>query len=701
MLVQLRRRGAPTRRDRSRNARPRLEPLDDRCLLSGISAFAEYPLPTNTGGSGPKEIAAGPDGNLWFTMSYSPGYIGMINPTTHAITELRLPGGSYEFAWAVTAGPDGNIWFTSYNAYITGRDEIGMINVVTHAITEYTVDSNVGNNHTLEITTGPDGNIWFTDRPSNSVGMISPTTGVITKFALPTAGAIPGGITAGSDGNLWFTESVGRIGEINPTTHSISEFATPTANSAPYTITVGPDGALWFTEAAPSQIGRIDPTTHSIVEFATPTPGAHPMGIAAGPDGNLWFTEALGFQVGEIDPTTDSIAEFPITYGSSGDPQWLTLGPDGNLWFVDLGLNAIGKATLAPTQFVVMQPPPTNLTAGAPFGLTVEDLDSSGSLVSSFDGTVTVSLFNPPGGASLGGTLSVAASNGVATFSGLTLDTAASGYTLLVTSNNVGEIITSAISVTPAAATQIVVVQQPPASVTAGSSFGLSAAVEDAYGNIETGDSGSITVTLATNPGGATLGGTVSLPTSQGFANFGDLNLTRAASGYTLAATRSGLAGATTAAITVTPAAASRVVITQQPPASVKVKTDFSLAVAIEDAYGNVITSATNKVKVAFANNPTGANLGGSASATASQGVATFSGLTISKLGSGYTLQLTSNGLTAAITNAIAVTSSSGAHGLGGIGGCSPRHPWCSTARISGLACRSRNARVGTDGDDD
>ena len=81
---------------------------------------------------------------------------------------------------------------------------------------------------------------------------------------------------------------------------------------------------------------------------------------------------------------------------------------------------------------------------------------------------MTVALANNPGGATLGGTLTATASNGVATFSGLTLNKAASGYTLDVSGSGLGEGVTSAITVTPAAATQVVITQQPPASVTVG-----------------------------------------------------------------------------------------------------------------------------------------------------------------------------------------------------------------------------------------
>ena len=75
--------------------------------------------------------------------------------------------------------------------------------------------------------------------------------------------------------------------------------------------------------------------------------------------------------------TTDVITEYPVPYINSG-PQAITVGPDGNLWFTDFGTNAIGVAALAPTQLVVTQQPPTSVTAGSAFGLTVEDVDSLG-----------------------------------------------------------------------------------------------------------------------------------------------------------------------------------------------------------------------------------------------------------------------------------------------------------------------------------
>ena len=143
---------------------------------------------------------------------------------------------------------------------------------------------------------------------------------------------------------------------------------------------------------------------------------------------------------------------------------------------------------------------------------------------------------------------------------------------------------------------------------------------------------------------------------SNGVATFSGLTLNKAATGYTLDASASGLGEGITNAITVTPAAASQLVITTEPPATVKLNGAFSLQVSIEDAYGNVVTTANNTVRAAFANNPTGATLGGTLSVAASQGVAVFSNLTINKVGNGYTLQVSSTGFTSAASTAIDVT---------------------------------------------
>jgi streptogramin lyase len=624
--------------------------LEDRCLLS--LTISEFPVPTAN--SRPFEITAGPDGNLWFTETNA-SKIGMTNPNdpTRTITEFPIPTTNL-VTTGITTGPDGNLWFGEFGYRITNK--IGMINPTTHFISEFTIPTTGAEPE--YITAGPDGNLWFTEYVADKIGMINPATHAISEFPVPTAGAYPTAITAGPDGNLWFAESsVGKIGMINPATHVISEFA---ISSNPGGITAGPDGNLWFTDSG--KIGEINPTTHAITEFSLPSGSTSDGNITAAPDGNLWFTEYSAGKIGEINPTNHAITEYAIPYANTY-PLGITAGPAG-IWFTDYppgggpGPQGIGLATLATSQLVVTQQPPSSIAAGSPFGLTVTAEDSSGNPITSFNGTVTVGLENNPGCATLGGTLTATASNGVATCSGLSMTKAASGYTLYASSDGYGWGITNAVTVTPAAPSQLVLTRQPSAAATAGQPFATQPVVseEDAYGNVVTGDNSTV-ITAALASGAGPLQETTSVTISGGVATFTNLADNKAET-LTLQFSCGGLTSSPSSAIVVSPAAATQLVITQQPPANVVVNTGFGLVVAVEDAYGNVVPSASYSVSVALANNPTGARLSGTTKVTASQGLATFTGLSLNKVGTGYTLQVSSKGLTSATTNPFNVVSS-------------------------------------------
>ncbi len=267
--------------------------------LTTAGGVAEFSLP----GSAPFAIGAGPDGDLWFSelgpvipssierhvvdARHRNGLIGRIT-TTGTLAGFFTSYAGIEMQ-GIAAGPDGNIWFTE-----SGGTDIGKI-TPTGVVTL----SHVGRS-TLGITAGPDGNLWFTEQSSNQIGMITPA-GVVTEFAIPTASAGLFAIAAGPDGNLWFTEqSSNQIGRITPA-GVVTEFAIPTANSIPEYIVAGHDGNLWFTEFSGNKIGRVT-TTGAIAEYALPTARSYPYGIATGPDGNLYFTEYYGNAIGKFTP---------------------------------------------------------------------------------------------------------------------------------------------------------------------------------------------------------------------------------------------------------------------------------------------------------------------------------------------------------------------------------------------------------------
>jgi streptogramin lyase len=298
--------------------------------LTGIARgqiVTEFPVLTAT--SQPAFMAAGPDGNLWFT-EFVGNNIGRIT-TAGVVAEfpiLTASSGPYEIA----VGPDGNLWFAEFNANNIGR--------ITPAgvVTEFPIPT--VSSTPFGITAGPDGNLWFTETIGDSIGRIT-GAGVIKEFPLG-ANTRPYGIATGPDGNLWFAELVkNKIGRMT-TAGVVTEFSVPTAMSEPYAIIVGPDGNLWFTEFHGGKIGRIT-TAGSITEFPVPTASPILAGITAGPDGNLWFADDTANKIGRI-ATAGVITEFSALTATSG-LAGIAAGPDGNLWFAEYNANNIGRIT--------------------------------------------------------------------------------------------------------------------------------------------------------------------------------------------------------------------------------------------------------------------------------------------------------------------------------------------------------------------
>jgi hypothetical protein len=129
--------------------------------------------------------------------------------------------------------------------------------------------------------------------------------------------------------------------------------------------------------------------------------------------------------------------------------------------------------------------------------------------------------------------------SGVVTFTGCAIRTAGTGYQVHATDGSLTAADSTAFDITVGAATQLVFSTQPvdsPANATFTPSPQVS--VEDAWGNVETGDTTTtVTVAIGTNPNSGTLSGTATKTVSAGVATFSDLTINNAGTGYTLTAT--------------------------------------------------------------------------------------------------------------------------------------------------------------------
>ncbi|MDQ2978584.1 MAG: hypothetical protein M3R62_05150, partial [Acidobacteriota bacterium] len=280
-------------------------------------SFTQYPISGDGVG-----IAAGPDGNIWFT-ERNAGKIGRITPSG-VVTEFSIPTARSD-PDSITQGPDGNLWFTE------NAGKIGRI-TTAGAVTEYplsTTSTTPGS-----IVLGSDGNLWFTEFAEGKIGRITPA-GAITEFQTPSD---PASIAPGSDGNLWFTERLGNhVDRITPS-GVITQFPTLTMSRL-YAITGGADGNLWFNSDSDNKIGRIT-TAGVVTEFNLPGT-ARGQGLTAGPDGNIWSTG--DHEIARI-TTAGAVTEYPIP-GSGGQVFGIVTGSDGALWFAESD-NKIGRFSL-------------------------------------------------------------------------------------------------------------------------------------------------------------------------------------------------------------------------------------------------------------------------------------------------------------------------------------------------------------------
>ena len=149
--------------------------------------------------------------------------------------------------------------------------------------------------------------------------------------------------------------------------------------------------------------------------------------------------------------------------------------------------------------------------------------------------------------------------------------------------------------------------------------------------------SNSVTVALTNGSG---LEGTLTVMAQNGIATFSNLNLSSTGN-YALSASSSGLSSASSASFTVsTPGGGGNgtspvklAFLVQPSNALIQATISPAVQVAVENSNGNVVSAGSDSVTLNLTN---GSGLGGTLTAPALNGVATFSNLTMSTAGSGY-----------------------------------------------------------------
>src|SRR3989441_171520 len=217
----------------------------------------------------------------------------------------------------------------------------------------------------------------------------------------------------------------------------------------------------------------------------------------------------------------------------------------------------------------------------------------------------------------------------------------------------------SAFNISVGAAAKLVFTVQP-SNTAAGAAItpAVQVAVQDAQDRKGAAAGTSVDLAGGRNTKKGTLSGTTTVAAVSGVATFSTLSLNGAATGYTLTAAATGLTGATSSVFNISVGAAAKLVFTVQPSnAAAGAAITPAVQVAVQDAQGNIVTTATTSITVAIGTNPASGTLSGTTTVAAVNGVATFSNLSIDKAGTGYTLTVSATGLTGATSSAFNVVA--------------------------------------------
>jgi streptogramin lyase len=262
-----------------------------------------FPLPPS-GPSVSLRIASGADGNLWATLD---GGIAKITPAGNVTVYPLGPDADLGY---IAAGPDGNVWFTEHDANMFGRITPG------GQVTQFPFEDIGAPNG---IIAGPDGKLWICEQGALNASTGHQTFGriervntsgkIVATYPLPPNNwqNVPEDITVGADGKLWFTQFnaiaqvIYQISNVT-TAGAVTEYNTPNSNAGPGSPILAGDGNVWFSEAYAAQLARVTPSA-SITEFPLPQGSAQfqpaPYGLAhnAGAGRQIWFAD---FQNGRI-----------------------------------------------------------------------------------------------------------------------------------------------------------------------------------------------------------------------------------------------------------------------------------------------------------------------------------------------------------------------------------------------------------------
>jgi virginiamycin B lyase len=295
-------------------------------LASAEPRISYFPV---TSGAHPHDVAAAPDGNVWYT-AQSQGALGILDPKTGKVEQVSLGKGAAPHG--VIVGPDGAAWITE-----GGQNAIARVDPSSKEVKLFPLPKGFESANLNTATFDKGGKLWFTGQ--NGIhGRLDPTNGKIEAWKSPKPGTY--GITTTPTGEVWYASLAGdHIARVDTATGAATVVEPPRQGVGPRRIWSDSRGILWVSFWHAGELGRYDPVASKWTSYALPKSKSGCYSVYVDDKDKVWVTDFVANAILRFDPATEKFESFPSDKRSASVRQML--GRPGEAWGAESGTDRL------------------------------------------------------------------------------------------------------------------------------------------------------------------------------------------------------------------------------------------------------------------------------------------------------------------------------------------------------------------------
>ena len=282
-----------------------------------------FPVPA---GTHPHDVAAAPDGTVWYTAQRT-GHLGILDPNTGKTEHIALGKGSSPHG--VIVGPDGAAWITD-----SGQNAIVRVDPVTKAVKLFALPQGTPYTNLNTAVFDGKGVLWYTGQ-AGYYGSVNIKTAEVRVWKAPN-GRGPYGITATPSGDIYYASLAGNhIARIETASGIATMIDPPTRNQGARRVWSDSKGHIWVAEWLSGNLSMYNPANQQWRAFKPPVENPRTYSVYVDERDKVWTTEWANNAIMQFDPATEQWKSYPSNQSDAQVRQML--GRPGEAWGAESG----------------------------------------------------------------------------------------------------------------------------------------------------------------------------------------------------------------------------------------------------------------------------------------------------------------------------------------------------------------------------